>query len=436
VTDFPGQEQTREKRADQDAPDPEFVHLVRGALAHLYDPAYLQNHPLVYMLDLDINHDRVTRAQGVRRVLLECIEALRPEARAQGQAGAVRAYAILTYRCVDGLSMQEIAGKLALSRRQAYREHGKGVKAVASLLWDRMHEASRDSQPASPVTPDTTGDRLEAAQAEVARLRQAVRVRELLNLRDVLEGVFDLLAPLTQQTGVQMKMSSPGTWPSIVADRVMLRQALLNLLSHALYLVRGDLVITASRGKNGLSIDVCEAPGPAQAQPVPPSSPQPDEVGLAVARGLIEAQGGHLETRDREGRWQARIALPPSGKATILVVDDNVDIVALFQRYLAGHDVSVVGAMDGEQALSLAVELQPQVITLDVMMPSQDGWEILQRLKSSPDTKQIPIIVCSVLNEPRLAVSMGASEIITKPVRQVELLEVLQRWVGPLQAGA
>ena len=418
------------------APDSRFVHLVHGALTHLYDPAYLQNHPLVSMLALDTNQDYVTRAQGVRRILLECIERLRPETKEHGWAKAARAYAILTYRYVDGLSMEEIADKLALSRRQAYREHEKGIKAVASLLWDRVQK-ERASRLVPGTSPGAAGDRLEAVQAEVYRLQQAGGVRESVNLGEVLEGVRALLVPITQQTGAQIKMPPADTWPSVLADRVMLRQALLNLLSHALYAIRGDLTVTAPQAQGNLLIDVREtSPASNEVRPAPSPSLEPDRLGPAVAQALIEAQGGQLEVHDQSGRWEARISLPIPGKMSILVVDDNADIVALFRRYLGGHEVSVVGATDGEQAVRLAAELHPQAITLDVMMPSQDGWEILQRLKDSPDTKHIPIVICSVLNEPQLALSMGASAYITKPINQDELLATLRRYLGPLQMAA
>jgi CheY-like chemotaxis protein len=405
--------------------DSEFTHLVRSALAHLYDHAYLQNHPLVSMLDLGVNSDQVTRAQGMRRILLECIEALRPE-EDHDFAQVARAYAILTYRYVDGLSMQEIADKLALSRRQAYREHRIGLNAVASLLWNRMQERSPDQ--------DTAGDRLEAAQVEVARLQQAV-YPEFLDLQDILKKVTDLLTPLTQQTGVKIKMSSPHRWPAIVADRVILRQTLLNLLSYALDVSRGDLIITASRDREKLLIDVCESSNTTRTQSPPPTE-EPDKVSLAVAQALVEVQGGDLEICDRDGLWCARIVLPTSGEKMVLVIDDNTNIVALFERYLGGHQVRVIGVTDGQEGLHLAAELQPHAITLDIMIPNQDGWEILQRLKSSPDTQHIPVVVCSVLNEPRLAMSMGADDYVTKPVKQVELLEVLVRWMGPLQPAA
>lgn len=402
-----------------DVLDSQLVHLVRGALTHLYDHAYLQNHPLVDMLDLDVGTDHVTRAQSIRRTLLECIEMLRPEGRDQGQGEAARAYAILTYRYVDGLSIEEIADKLALSIRQVYREHGKGVRAVASLLRDKVRKM--------PPAAADQGDRLAAIRAEVAHLQQAVQP-ELLNLSRTLEEVFHLVGPLAQRAGVQVKMVSPETWPPVVADRIILRQTLINLLSYALHVTRMDLEITVSYRAGELRIEVCEsAPGSA-----PPSS-EHDEVNLLVAQALAEIQGGNLEARWERGRWRAHLVLPTSERKTLLVIDDNADIIALFQRYLGGHDVRVVGAMDGEQALRLAVELQPQAITLDVMMPTQDGWEILHQLKNTPLVCHIPVIVCSVLHEPELAFSMGASDYITKPVQQVDLLEALFRWMGPLR---
>jgi CheY-like chemotaxis protein len=414
---------------DEHVSSQEMSQLVRNALAHLYDHASLQSHPLVSILGLDQNLDLMTRAQEVRRILLECIEALKPEGRNHGQVEAVRAYAILTYRYVDGLSMQEIADKLALSERQTYREHTKGVKAVAELMLDKVHKNGGANVPSTSTVQDTTGDRLSMAQAEVERLRQQVNA-ETLNLQEVLEGVLKMLAPLSEQTGIQVKLSSPKQWPPVVADRVMLRQAFLNLLSRALgTLVQGDLVIKASGQKRGLLINICESTKVSRIETVTPAHPQPGLVGKTVAQALLEAQGGHLEIQNREGKWQAQILLPTSSRMTILVVDDNADIVALFKRYLGGRNISVIGTTDGEQALPLATELQPQVITLDVMMPNQDGWEILQKLKSSPDTKQIPIIICSVLNEPHLALSMGANDTITKPVSRVKLLEVLRHYL-------
>jgi CheY-like chemotaxis protein len=92
---------------------------------------------------------------------------------------------------------------------------------------------------------------------------------------------------------------------------------------------------------------------------------------------------------------------------------------------LASHEVAVIAATDSQQALRIASERQPDLITLDVMMPNLDGWEILQQLKTSPSTASIPVVVCSVLDESELAMNLGASGYLTKPVQQPDLLSVL-----------
>jgi CheY-like chemotaxis protein len=127
-----------------------------------------------------------------------------------------------------------------------------------------------------------------------------------------------------------------------------------------------------------------------------------------------------------------RIWLPTPAEATILVIEDNAGVIALFRRYLGGYRATLIAASGSKQAIALAAKLHPQVIVLDVMMPHEDGWEILQRLKKSHITGRIPVIVCSVLNEPELALSMGASGYITKPVTQTDFLQALQNHLGPL----
>jgi len=148
---------------------------------------------------------------------------------------------------------------------------------------------------------------------------------------------------------------------------------------------------------------------------------------LLVARALVEAQGGRLETDQASDSWTARLSFRIAARTTILVVDDNQDLIALFRRYVAGHDITVVGASESAQALRLAAELQPGLITIDVMMPGLDGWEILQQIKATPTISHIPVIVCSVLHEPELARSMGASDYLVKPVQQADFLAVLDR---------
>ena len=121
------------------------------------------------------------------------------------------------------------------------------------------------------------------------------------------------------------------------------------------------------------------------------------------------------------------LSFPQTGQQIILVVDDQETAIRMFRRYLSQTDLKVVGIKEPDQVLPLARQLQPQVITLDVMMPSIDGWEVLQTLQTDPETKHIPVIICSVWDEPELAFSLGAVDFLKKPITQKELLDALAR---------
>jgi CheY-like chemotaxis protein len=112
----------------------------------------------------------------------------------------------------------------------------------------------------------------------------------------------------------------------------------------------------------------------------------------------------------------------------ILLVDDNPGIIDLFQRWLAGQPYYILTAQDGEQAVKAARQWLPSVIILDVMLPGMDGWEVLQNLKTHPSTREIPVLVCSVLDACDLAMSLGADACLKKPPNQTEFLKTLEHW--------
>jgi CheY-like chemotaxis protein len=410
------------------------TQLVRNALAHLYDNAHLESHPLAALTGPGLagpGLEHTPRAQQLRRALLECIESLRPQPRlSPDQAAGARAYAILTYRYVDDLSIDEICGRLAFSRRQFYREHEKGIRAVTALLSDRLPAqpsgAAAPEAPAGRDAPSGAGAQQSAAREEVARLRQA-QALERIRIRHVVDETLALLDPVLKQTGRRLAWTADAD-PIVLADRIMLRQALLMVLNQLLREAQGDLQLTLSQADGAAQLSIGETALAVRAPGTPHDAPALVDDG--IARALIEEQGGQFIVEWLAGRRQARLALPAANQPAVLVVDDNADLVALFQRYLGGHAVAVIGATSGETALRLAGEIRPQVITLDVMMPRQDGWDILQTLKRTPETRDIPVIVCSVLHEAQLAMSMGASGYIAKPVNQAEFLAVLGPWLS------
>jgi CheY-like chemotaxis protein len=112
---------------------------------------------------------------------------------------------------------------------------------------------------------------------------------------------------------------------------------------------------------------------------------------------------------------------------TVLVIDDNEGLIALVERYLSTQICRVIKAGNGPDGLQLAQDFTPDAIILDIMLPKIDGWEVLQRLRADARTMNIPVIVCSVMNEPELAESLGASLLLPKPVSRDTLIGALHK---------
>ncbi len=118
---------------------------------------------------------------------------------------------------------------------------------------------------------------------------------------------------------------------------------------------------------------------------------------------------------------------PESSPNKILVIDDDPDMRDLMTKSLLKEGYEVVTASSGEEGLSLAKEWHPAVITLDVLMPQVDGWKVLKSLKSDPQTREIPVIMLTMMSDKSMGLSLGATEYLTKPVDRDHLLQILNR---------
>jgi CheY-like chemotaxis protein len=112
-------------------------------------------------------------------------------------------------------------------------------------------------------------------------------------------------------------------------------------------------------------------------------------------------------------------------KKTVMAIDDNAEAIDIIRKYL-GAEYNVVALLSGEEAVRKAKEIRPMAITLDIMMPSKDGWQVLRELKGDPETQHIPVIVLSIVDDQRLGFSLGAADYIIKPVEKQVLLKKLK----------
>jgi len=111
----------------------------------------------------------------------------------------------------------------------------------------------------------------------------------------------------------------------------------------------------------------------------------------------------------------------------VLAIDDDPDVIYLLRENLAEAGYRVVGALSGDDGLQKARDLQPFAITLDIMMPHKDGWEVLHELKADPATRDIPIIVVSIVDNKDLGYRLGAFDYLLKPFDREAIVAALAR---------
>lgn len=119
--------------------------------------------------------------------------------------------------------------------------------------------------------------------------------------------------------------------------------------------------------------------------------------------------------------------LCPDPANTILVVEDNPQAAKLLSLSLSRAGYEVLLAANGNTALELANRCHPKAITLDILLPDRDGWEVLAELKASPRTRDIPVVIVSVLDQQTLGFRLGAADYLVKPVERDALLHALKR---------
>jgi CheY-like chemotaxis protein len=109
----------------------------------------------------------------------------------------------------------------------------------------------------------------------------------------------------------------------------------------------------------------------------------------------------------------------------VVVIEDDRPSLDLFSAYLSGAELRVTAARDGASGLEAVRRVRPDAVLLDIRLPGVDGWSVLQTLKDDPDTRDIPVIVVSIVDERARGVALGAAEYLVKPVGRESLLEAL-----------
>lgn len=403
-----------------------FSQQVRQALEHLHDFAYLQGLALTRWLSRDGDSPE-KHVRQLRTALLDAIEQMQAPGNLPPRARERRPYAILYGRYVQKLTTVELTEELAISVRQLRRENKRALQAITDLLWEQLSPQLTPHASADHAAPEPppTGQRRAAAREEVEELVRHAQV-ETLRLRTLLQSVCTMLDPIAERHRVQLHNQLPNDLPPVEADRVVLRQGLLELLTYAIDYARAGVVrIDGDVVTGNDDLDMVQMCITATSRG---HSHLRAGVGLDISQRLIGSARGAVHIHRTAQEWRARIQLPSAPFIPILLMDDNAGLVELFRRYLSDSSYRIVTARDPAEAIDVAQAERPLLMLLDVMMPHQDGWEVLQRLRTAPATAQLPIVICSVLNQPEIARTLGASDYLPKPVTQGALLQTLEHW--------
>ncbi len=396
-----------------------FASYVKDALRDLYSPGQLQIHPLVELLVAQ-NVAQETRGQYLRQVILEAIESLRPAEKVAFSRPEWLGYRVMWLRYVEALEPLEICRQLGLGRTSFYAYHRQALEAVISLLWER-YQRQQTLLKGQSVTE------AQLAPTELAR-EEAIRAahsseRQSVSLSAMLESVKETILPLARNYGLELRVHTPTTLPNTFADPAILRQIFLSVLTEAIGLAAGNtLELSVTLSDTHTLWKLCGLAASKVAK-----RDLEHSTGFVVSRELLQVYQGRLWLeRDEHGAPTLLLKVPIARPKTILIIDDNADTLELYRRYLLPRGFTLRVARNSDEVRASLKDALPDLILLDVLMPQQDGWDILQRLKTTPETAKVPVIICSVLSQPHLALALGAAKVLQKPIDQGTLVQAVQ----------
>jgi PAS domain S-box-containing protein len=318
-------------------------------------------------------------------------------------------------------------------------------------------------------------DILDLAKISAGRMELSLTCFDVASL---VEDVRTLVAPLAEKNGNVFLVDAAPNLGTMTADERRVKQVLLNLLSNAFkFTQQGKVTFRVRRVRDGGKDWVEFAVGDTgrgmtqdqvgrlfqrfyQADPSTTREQGGTGLGLAITQSFNDLMGGQpirvTSAPERGSEFVIRLpaeprpapvsprpaeypaprtpspapAAPPTG-GTVLVIDDDPAVRELMARFLGKEGYEVVAASTGDEGLRLAHEVRPVAITLDVMMPGEDGWSVLTRLKADPQTCDIPVVLLTIVDDRGRGYALGAADYLTKPIDWPRLGAILRRYHLP-----
>lgn len=298
---------------------------------------------------------------------------------------------------------------------------------------------------------------------------------ESFSIQSTIDDVVAMIQPLISRNNNTLVITCRDDIGIMVADVVKVRQTLFNLLSNACKFTDGGEirldVSTIDRGgaeqivmavtDSGIGMTQDQMGRLFQAFVQADSSTTRKYggtgLGLTISRKFCQMMGGDIRVASQLGHGSTfTIEIPrivqcdtdgtpfistvttsaeeithdiskDGTRGTILAIDDNIEALDLIQRSLSRDGYRVVTCSSGEAGIALARSVKPDVITLDVMMPQMNGWQVLAALKADKELAEIPVVLLSVVENKEIGMALGATDCLTKPIDWNRLDVLLER---------
>jgi signal transduction histidine kinase/DNA-binding response OmpR family regulator len=293
---------------------------------------------------------------------------------------------------------------------------------------------------------------------------------EYFHVKEALPEVLSTIRPLAMAKNIQVEHALEIERPAY-ADRVRFKQGLYNLLSNAVKFTPKDgrISIACAEDEDFVCISVTDtgigirAEDQAvvfeefrQVEGSKESAQEGTGLGLAITKRLVEQQGGKISLESEPGKGSRfTFTLPAGAKTTtetsvthapsttppqraaavegrskplVLIVDDELSARELLASYLSS-EYRIAMASSGAEAVEKAQQLRPDAITLDVLLAGGNGFETLAVLRQTPELKNTPVIIVSIVDQQRLGLALGAADYLLKPIRKTLLLETIRKHV-------
>lgn len=295
-------------------------------------------------------------------------------------------------------------------------------------------------------------DLLDISRIETGRVELDLRA---VHLHEVVKQVTGTLEGKARGQGVRLEARVSEHLPAVWSDSARLAQILTNLVGNAIqYTPPGGKVTVSARQEDGmLEVLVTDTGIGISAEnqkkifdrffraddPLVRESPGTG-LGLPITASLVDLHGGEIWVESELGEGstftftlplasaeQAALPAPRPVGFPVLVVEDDPDVANLIRIHLEMEGFEVITTERGDEALRLARESHPALITLDIRLPDADGFVILERLKRDPKTAEVPVVIVSVVPDKEKGLRLGAVDYVGKPIDEQALLEAVRR---------